>query len=73
MSRLTIARTVGESVAIGDDIVVTVVGLVGGVVRLCIEAPRRLDVSRTNNRASKAARAATEDGEGHGGAANKGE
>jgi len=43
---LVLSRKVGESVLIGDDIVVTVVEARGDAVRLGIEAPRSLRVHR---------------------------
>lgn len=43
---LVLSRKVGESVMIGDDIVVTVVRFDNGAVRLGIEAPRELPVAR---------------------------
>jgi carbon storage regulator len=43
---LILTRRVGESVVIGDDIVVTVVEVRGDAVRLGIEAPRSVDVHR---------------------------
>lgn len=35
-----------ESVVINDDVVVTVLGIHGGIVRLGIEAPREMPVHR---------------------------
>ncbi len=43
---LILTRRVGESVIIGDDIVLTVVEVRGDAVRLGIEAPRSVDVHR---------------------------
>jgi carbon storage regulator len=43
---LILTRRVGESVVIGDDIVVTVVEVRGDAIRLGIEAPRAVDVHR---------------------------
>ncbi|QIK84289.1 carbon storage regulator CsrA [Sanguibacter sp. HDW7] len=43
---LVLSRKVGESVLIGDDIVVTVVELRGDAVRLGIDAPRSTRVHR---------------------------
>lgn len=43
---LVLARKFNESIIIGDDIVVQVVGLCGDVVRLGIEAPRAVPVHR---------------------------
>jgi carbon storage regulator len=43
---LILTRRVGESVVIGDDIVLTVVEVRGDSVRLGIEAPRSIDVHR---------------------------
>ena len=43
---LILTRKEGESLRLGDDIVVTVVGVKGGAVRLGIDAPRDLAVHR---------------------------
>lgn len=43
---LVLSRKVGESVLIGDDIVVTVVESRGDAVRLGIDAPRSMRVHR---------------------------
>jgi len=43
---LALTRRPGESVTIGDDIVVTVVSVSGGQVRLGISAPRNVQVLR---------------------------
>lgn len=43
---LILTRKEGESVRLGDDIVITVVGVKGGAVRLGIAAPRDLAVHR---------------------------
>lgn len=43
---LVLSRRVGESVMIGDDVVVTVLDVRGEVVRLGIAAPRRIAVHR---------------------------
>ncbi len=43
---LILSRRVGESITIGDDIVVTVVAVGGNQIRLGIEAPRRVRVLR---------------------------
>ncbi len=43
---LILTRRVGESVVIGDDIVVTVVEVRGDSVRIGIDAPRSVDVHR---------------------------
>jgi carbon storage regulator len=43
---LILTRRVGESVVIGDDIVVTVVEVRGDSVRIGINAPRSVDVHR---------------------------
>ncbi len=44
---LVLTRRAGESVNIGDDIVVIVIGVVGGRVKLGFEAPSRLPVNRS--------------------------
>ena len=43
---LVLTRRAGESITIGDDIVVTVVAASGGQVRLGITAPQRVTVLR---------------------------
>ncbi|MGZ8424320.1 MAG: carbon storage regulator CsrA [Candidatus Binatia bacterium] len=43
---LILSRRVGESITIGDDIVVTIVAVGGNQIRLGIEAPRQVRVLR---------------------------
>ena len=43
---LVVSRRVGESVVIGDDVVVTVLEVRGDVVRVGIDAPRSIAVHR---------------------------
>jgi carbon storage regulator len=43
---LVLTRRPGESVMIGDDVVITVLDVRGDVVRLGIEAPRSVQVHR---------------------------
>jgi len=43
---LILTRKEGESLRLGDDIVVTVVGVKGGAVRLGVSAPRDVAVHR---------------------------
>ena len=43
---LILTRRVGESIVIGDDVVVTVVEVRGDSVRVGIDAPRAIDVHR---------------------------
>jgi carbon storage regulator len=43
---LILSRRVGESLTIGDDIVVTVVGVSGQQIRLGISAPKEIPVLR---------------------------
>lgn len=43
---LVLSRRLGESVVIGDDVVVSVLEVRGDVVRLGIEAPRSVQVRR---------------------------
>jgi len=43
---LILTRRVGESVIIGDDIEVTVLGVKGNQVRLGVKAPREVTVHR---------------------------
>jgi len=43
---LVLGRKVNESIVIGNDIVVTVFGIQDGRVRLGVEAPKEMPVSR---------------------------
>ncbi|MGZ4437601.1 MAG: carbon storage regulator CsrA [Nocardioides sp.] len=43
---LVLSRRVGESIVIGDDIVVSVLEVRGDVVRLGVDAPRSVQVRR---------------------------
>jgi carbon storage regulator len=43
---LVLSRRLGESVVIGDDVVVTVLEVRGDVVRIGIDAPRSVSVQR---------------------------
>ena len=43
---LVLSRRLGESITIGDDVIVTVLEVRGDVVRLGIEAPRSVRVHR---------------------------
>ncbi|MDJ0925427.1 MAG: carbon storage regulator CsrA [Acidimicrobiia bacterium] len=43
---LVLTRRPGESIVVGDDIVVTVIEIKGGQVRIGIDAPRDVDVYR---------------------------
>ena len=43
---LVLARDVGESIRIGDDIIIQVVFLSGGKLRLGVTAPRDIPVHR---------------------------
>ena len=43
---LVLSRRVGESVAIGDDIIVTILDVRGDTVRVGIDAPRSVSVHR---------------------------
>lgn len=44
---LVLSRRVGESVVIGNDVVVTVLEVRGDVIRVGIEAPREVPVHRS--------------------------
>ena len=48
---LVLTRKTGESICIGDEVEVRVVGVRGQKVRLAIEAPREIAVRRTELRA----------------------
>ena len=43
---LILTRRVGETVVIGDDVTVTVLGVKGNQVRLGVNAPREVSVQR---------------------------
>jgi carbon storage regulator len=43
---LVLSRRVGESIVIGDDVVVTVLEVRGDVVRVGVDAPRSVQVRR---------------------------
>lgn len=43
---LVLTRRPGESIVVGQDIVVTVIEIKGGQVRIGIDAPREVDVYR---------------------------
>ena len=43
---LVLTRQVGETINIGDDITVTVVGVKGNQVRIGVNAPREVEVHR---------------------------
>jgi carbon storage regulator len=43
---LVLTRRVGEAVRVGDDILVTIVGLKGSEIRIGISAPRDIAVHR---------------------------
>ncbi len=44
---LVLSRTLGESIRIGDDVTITVVGVSRGYVRLGIDAPRDVKIVRS--------------------------
>lgn len=47
MGHLMLKRRVGESVIVGDDVVITVVEIRGFSVRLSVQAPDQLAIVRT--------------------------
>jgi carbon storage regulator len=44
---LVLTRNAGESITLGDDVVVTILSTKGGTIKVGIEAPRSLPVRRT--------------------------
>jgi carbon storage regulator len=63
---LVLTRRAGESVVIGDDVVITVLEARGDVIRLGIQAPRSVQVHREEvykelKAANRAAASPTED------------
>lgn len=55
---LVLSRNVGESIVIGEDVVVTVLMVSGATVRLGIEAPRDIVVHRSEVVSARAVGAA---------------
>jgi carbon storage regulator len=53
---LILSRRIDESLKIGDDVTVTVLGVRGGQVRLGIQAPRSVPVDRKEVRDQKKCR-----------------
>ncbi len=43
---LVLSRRVGESIVIGEEIVITILEVRGGQVRVGVDAPRRVQVHR---------------------------
>ena len=43
---LILTRKVNESLMVGDDVIVTVLGIKGGQIRIGINAPRDVEVHR---------------------------
>lgn len=43
---LVLSRKIGERIVIGDNVVVTIVGMRGGQLRLGIEAPKTVRILR---------------------------
>jgi carbon storage regulator len=50
---LVLSRRIGETLCIGDNVRVTIMGTSGGQVRLSIEAPKEISVDRAEIRAKK--------------------
>ena len=62
---LILTRRVGESLMIGDDVTITVLGVKGNQVRIGVKAPKEVAVHREEilNRIEKAAAAAEDQSE----------
>ena len=45
---LVLTRKVGEQIQIGDNIIVTIVRKKNGLIRLGIEAPKNVEISRVS-------------------------
>jgi carbon storage regulator len=67
---LILTRRVGESLIIGDDVTITVLGVKGNQVRIGVNAPRDVAVHREEilNRIQADAASDLEDDEGRGNA-----
>jgi carbon storage regulator len=70
---LVLTRRIGETLVIGDDVNVTVLGVKGGQIRIGITAPREVQVHREEiylrilkERANGTGRASTPDSKGSG-------
>jgi carbon storage regulator len=61
---LILSRRVGESLIIGDNITINVLGIQGNQVRLGIEAPREVEVHREEIYAKIQAEKAAAEGTG---------
>ena len=48
IGNLTLNKKVGDSIKIGDDIVVTIIDTKGSKVRLGIQAPRKIKITHQN-------------------------
>ena len=46
VSMLILTRKVNESLRVGDDVTITVLGIKGGQIRIGINAPRDIEVHR---------------------------
>ena len=46
MFMFILTRRVGETIMVGDDVTVTVLGVKGNQVRIGVNAPREIDVHR---------------------------
>jgi carbon storage regulator len=44
---LALTRRVGESIEIGDNVRIMVVGIIGGQVKIGIDAPKEINVRRS--------------------------
>lgn len=50
---LILSRNVGQKILVGDDIEITITGILGGQVRVGIDAPKEIEIDREEIRVAK--------------------